>query len=76
MDIQVCAKNGISTNGATLYCRMTPCRNCAMLIVNSGIVRVVAQRDYHDSTHSKEIFGNADVRLEILANETQQYSDQ
>ena len=70
------AKNGTSIDGATLYCRMTPCRNCAMLIVNAGIRRVVAQRDYHDSKESKDIFKNAGVRLEILVEETQNYSDQ
>ncbi|MDR0367322.1 MAG: cytidine/deoxycytidylate deaminase family protein [Rickettsiales bacterium] len=60
------ARIGVSTDGATLYCRMTPCRTCAMMIVNSGIVRVVAQKDYHAAADSKAIFKNAGVKLEIL----------
>ncbi|MEI6507573.1 MAG: cytidine/deoxycytidylate deaminase family protein, partial [Bacteroidota bacterium] len=38
------AKNGVALDGATLYCRMTPCRVCAMLIINCGIKRVVCER--------------------------------
>jgi len=67
------AKNGIAIKGATVYCRMTPCRDCAMLIINSGIAKVVAQRDYHDSAESKEMFKLADVALQILDPETQKY---
>ena len=72
------AKNGVSINGATLYCRMVPCRNCAMLIANSGIVRVVAQIQYHgaSSAESKEILKNAGVKLEILKDEKPTYSNQ
>lgn len=33
------ARRGIALDGSTLYCRMTPCRTCAMLIINCGIVR-------------------------------------
>src|SRR5574344_263405 len=50
------AKSGISIDGATLYCRMTPCRTCAMLIINCGIVRVVAERRYHDSADTVSMF--------------------
>lgn len=39
------AKFGISVNGATLYCTMTPCRVCAMLIINSGIKHIYC--DWH-----------------------------
>lgn len=36
------AKRGISIEGATIYTRMTPCRTCAMLLINCGIQRVVS----------------------------------
>lgn len=39
------AKFGISVNDATLYCTMTPCRVCAMLIINSGIKHIYC--DWH-----------------------------
>lgn len=67
------AKNGISIEGATLYCRMTPCRTCAMLIINCGIRRVVCQRKYHDSADSLSMFAQAGVEVVHLLAEVQQY---
>jgi len=66
--ICMAAKTGVSIDGATMYCRMVPCRNCAMLIANSGIKRVVAQNNYHGSSakESKEILKRAGVKLDIL----------
>ena len=70
------ARLGVSIDGATLYCRMTPCRTCAMLIINCGIVRVVAERRYHDADDSIALFKQAGVRLEHLIDEVQQYTNQ
>lgn len=70
------AKLGISLNGATLYCRMTPCRICAMLIINCGITRVVCERKYHTGSESEEMFKQADVNIEFVHNEIQQYEKQ
>jgi dCMP deaminase len=41
------ARLGISIDGATLYCKMTPCNVCAMLIINCGIEQVVCEKRYH-----------------------------
>lgn len=70
------ARLGISLEGSTLYCRMTPCRTCAMLIINCGIVRVVCERKYHDGQESEEMFRMAGVELEYVNNEVQQYDNQ
>jgi len=70
------AKRGIPINGATLYCRMTPCRTCAMLIINCGIVRVVCQRRYHDAGDSEAMFATAKIKLEYISEEIQQYDKQ
>ena len=70
------AKRGISINGATLYCRMTPCRTCAMLIINCGIKRVVAQRRYHDSEDSLAMFEKAGIVIEHIFDEVQKYEGQ
>jgi len=70
------AKRGISVEGGTLYCRMTPCRTCAMLIINCGIIRVVCQRRYHDADDSEVMLGAAGIKLEYVHNETQQYDKQ
>jgi len=71
------AKNGVSIDGATLYCRMVPCRNCAMLISNSGIIRVVAQMQYHGASNdeSKEILRNAGVELVVVNDVAPNYKD-
>lgn len=70
------ARRGISLDGATLYCRMTPCRTCAMLIINCGIKRVVCERKYHAGAESEELFAKAGVQLEFFYDEIQHYSNQ
>lgn len=70
------ARRGISVEGGTLYCRMTPCRTCAMLIINCGIVRVVCQRRYHDAADSEDMFTKAQVQLEYVNEETERYDNQ
>lgn len=42
------ARAGISVDGCTLYCTMSPCLKCAQAIVNSGIRRVVYGEKYRD----------------------------
>ena len=46
--IAFAAKEGVSIKGSTLYCTMSPCINCAKVIVNSGIVRVKYEEEYRD----------------------------
>jgi len=70
------AKRGIALDGATLYCRMTPCRVCAMLIINCGIKRIVCERKYHAGKESEEMFKTAGVSLEYVFDELQQYENQ
>ena len=70
------AKMGISLNGATLYCRMTPCRTCAMLIINCGIKRVICERKYHAGTESEEMFKQAGILIEFIHDEIHQYEKQ
>lgn len=70
------AKNGISLNGGTLYCRMTPCRTCSMLIINCGIERVVCQFRYHAGSESEEMFRLAGVKLDYFNEEVLNYENQ
>jgi len=67
------AKFGIPIEGATLYCRMTPCRVCAMLIINCGIRRVVCERKYHAGSESEALFRQAQVALDYKHDEVQPY---
>jgi dCMP deaminase len=57
---------GISIEDATLYCKMTPCRTCAMLIINCGISRVVCEKKYHAGAESEEMFKVAGIKLEFI----------
>jgi dCMP deaminase len=70
------ARLGISIEGATLYCRMTPCRVCAMLIINCGIKRVVCEKKYHAGLESEAMFEEAGVTLEYFQQEILKYEDQ
>lgn len=67
------AKNGVKLDGSTLYCRMTPCRVCAMLIINCGIKRVVCERKYHAGGESEEMFKAAGISLQFFHEEVQKY---
>lgn len=67
------AKLGIPLEGSTLYCRMTPCRVCAMLIINSGIKRVVCERKYHAGAESEAMFKEAGIELDYKYDEVQKY---
>jgi len=69
------AKRGIALNGSTLYCRMTPCRVCAMLIINCGIKRVVCEKKYHAGAESEEMFAKAGVQLEFFSEEVLKYKN-
>jgi dCMP deaminase len=69
------ARFGISLDGATLYCHMTPCYTCAKIIINAGIKRVVCNLDYHDGERSKKIFKEAKIKYELVNNKIQTYKD-
>jgi dCMP deaminase len=66
-------KHGVSIDGATIYCKMTPCRTCAMLLINCGIKKVVAQWRYHDATESEAMFLQANITLEYINQEILHY---
>jgi dCMP deaminase len=70
------AKMGVSIDGATVYCRMTPCRVCAMLLINCGIKRIVCERKYHAGIESEEMFKKVGIEIEYKYDEMQEYKDQ
>lgn len=69
------AKRGIAIDGATLYCKMTPCRTCAMIIINCGIKRVVCEKKYHDCDDSLEMFSQAGIQIVHLCEDIQCYEN-
>ncbi len=70
------AKRGIALEGATLYCTMTPCRTCAMMIINCGIKRVVCQNKYHAGQETEEMFKQAGIELDFLCKDVLEYDKQ
>lgn len=70
------ALHGISTDSATLYCKMEPCFTCAKMIINAGIRRVVCEKRYHDAGLTREFFRQAGVELVVLNDDVEEYADQ
>ncbi len=70
------ARHGISLQGATLYCKMEPCRVCAMMIISVGITRVVAYRRYHAAQETREMFAEAGIVLDVVEDTLERYEDQ
>ena len=69
------AKLGIALEGSTLYCKMTPCETCSGMIINSGIIRVIAEKDYHRGTKTKNMFKQAGIGLDILDEQVETYKN-
>jgi len=67
------AKRGISIEGATIYTRMTPCRTCAMLLINCGIQRVVCERKYQLAEESEQLLAQAGIKLVYKYDGLQEY---
>jgi dCMP deaminase len=59
------AKSNNSAEGATLYITLSPCRDCAKLILQSGIVRVVYKVAYKD-TDGIDFLKKSSILTELL----------
>ena len=67
------ARRGISIEGSTIYQRMTPCRTCAMLLINCGIKKVVCERKYQLAEESEQLLAEAGIELVYKYDERQEY---
>lgn len=47
--IAFAARHGLSVNGATMHTTLSPCYNCAQLIINAGIEEVIFNSPYRNS---------------------------
>lgn len=63
------ARNGVSLKGATVYCTMEPCANCAMSLVGLAVVRVVAKNPYRAAERTRDMFKAVGIALEVLSRE-------
>ncbi|MDH5750862.1 MAG: cytidine/deoxycytidylate deaminase family protein [Deltaproteobacteria bacterium] len=60
------AREGISLMGGTLFCTLFPCQSCAKLIMQTGIMQVTAEYDYHSSQPSKDLFDAVGISYRII----------
>lgn len=67
--ISKCAKWGGSTNNSTLYVTMSPCYECAKLIIQAGIKRVVYRDAYRDIT-GIELLKQANIKVDKYEDDT------
>ena len=59
------AKNNNSAEGATLYVTLSPCFECAKMIIQAGIVRVVYSEQYR-KTESFDLFEEAGIEVKQI----------
>lgn len=60
------ARQGISTDGATLYVTVSPCENCSKLLIAAGIRRVSYLEQYRD-TSGIELLEKAGIPCSLQA---------
>ncbi len=60
------AKSNNSSEGATLYVTSSPCMECAKLIIQAGIKRVVFCDDYHTPDGTELLLR---ARIEVVKSE-------
>lgn len=70
------ARHGVSIENSVVYTRMTPCRTCAMLLINSGVKKVLCQSRYHAGAESETMFKKAKIQLKYKNNTLQKYANQ
>ena len=59
------AKSNYSSDGSTLYVTLSPCFECAKLIIQSGIKRVVYKETYRN-TEGLELLKKAGIEVEQI----------
>ncbi len=59
------AKHGVACDGASIYITVTPCFQCAKMLVNAGIKEVIVNGIYPDD-RTQELFKEVGVNLRIL----------
>ena len=60
------AREGIALKGGTMFSTLFPCQSCAKLIIQAGIVVVIAEYDYHSSGMSKELFDAVGISYKVI----------
>lgn len=56
---------GVSIKGSTIYCTHSPCRRCAKMLCNVGILRYVTCSNYSDNEF-RDLFSDAGIEFVVL----------
>ena len=69
-----CAKEGVSTIGATMFCTMVPCITCGMAIIQASIIRVVALNRYQKDQTTRDMFLKTGIELVVISENELEYA--
>ncbi|MCX7591180.1 MAG: deaminase, partial [Kiritimatiellae bacterium] len=58
--------------GATLYCTLSPCLQCAKMIINAGIAEVVYGEPYEFDRQTRSLLREAGVKCRRIRRNNQQ----
>lgn len=70
--IATAARNGVKLDGSSIVSTLFPCNECAKLIIQSGIKKIITKKPDENSSwlasfeHSKEMFEECDVDVEYV----------
>ncbi|MDG0842586.1 ComE operon protein 2 [Staphylococcus equorum] len=56
-----CAKQGVSTDGATIYVTHFPCLNCTKSIIQAGIQTIYYAEDYHNHSYALKLLDQSGI---------------
>lgn len=59
------ARYGLSVEGAELFTTLSPCYECAKLVIAAGLVRVVFDRGYRDPAGT-DLLQQAGIPIEVI----------
>lgn len=62
-----CAKQGVSTDGATIYVTHFPCLNCTKSIIQAGIQTIYYAEDYHNHSYALKLLDQSGIDYKKIA---------
>ena len=60
--LMFCAKNGVATEGCSIYVTLSPCMHCAKMIIMAGITSVYYKEKYRN-TEPLVLLNNLGIRV-------------
>jgi dCMP deaminase len=70
------SKVGVSIDGGTCYCKMTPCAACARMMINAGIKRIVCEKRYHAGQETEAMFKEVGIAITFFDDSIEPYARQ